>query len=590
MGDTEAGGSATGSPTVDEPAAGSRRFSVDLRSAWLILVSCLAVSIVVAAMAALNTALPDIAIATGADSGQMTWIIDGYTLALAACLLPAGAIGDRFGRRGILILGLVLFAVASLVAIWVNGPTELIATRCLAGVAAALIMPATLSLITSGVPPSQRPVAISIWAAIVGAGAIAGFFVTGLLLEFFTWRSVFITFAASAAGMTLLCLTIGTSKDRDPDRFDFAGSATSVLGITGIVFGLLEAPHRGWADPLILVGLIGGVLLLAAFCLIELKQSHKLLDVRLFANRAFAAGSLSVGLQFFASFGAFFLCLQMLQLVFGYSPLKSAAALTPMVAGVVLFGLLGNWLAVRLHSLRFVLAGGILIAGIGVLLLGIVDMDKNYWTFAWVLAICASGIGIATAPSTTAIMSNTPTDNLGVGSAVNDTAREIGAAIGIALAGSVMAAGYSHRIGPTAQLAHDQLAAAGQQRIAAGDTLGGQAMLAQADQAADTIGRSLAEATAVAERLAGQAAPLAARIREGAEQAFLTPMGQACIILGIVLIVGAAFLLWLAPNRVTPIDSEAATGGSAGADGPAGGSDPEARDDVSDRAVVPGTE
>ena len=215
------------------------------RAAWLILIACAAVSMVVAAMAALNTALADIAVDIGADSSEMTWIVDGYTLALAALLLPAGAIGDRFGRREVLIVGLVIFAVASLLAIWTTNPTQLICTRILAGAAAALIMPATLSLITSGVPTDKRSIAVSIWAAVAGAGAIAGFFVTGVLLEFFSWHSIFITFAASALVTALLCLTIGTSRDSNPGRFDFGGTALSVLGVTGIVFGLLEAPHRG---------------------------------------------------------------------------------------------------------------------------------------------------------------------------------------------------------------------------------------------------------------------------------------------------------------------------------------------------------
>ena len=525
---------------------------MDLRSAWLILIACSAVSMVVAAMAALNTALPQIAIHTGADAGQMTWIIDGYTLTLAALLLPAGAVGDRVGRRGVLIAGLILFAVASLVAIWVSGPTELIATRCLAGAAAALIMPTTLSLITSGVPAERRPIAISIWAAVAGAGAIAGFFVTGLLLEFFSWHSIFITFAISATLTALLCLTIGTSKDRDPDPFDFPGSITSVVAVTGVVLGLLEAPHRGWDDPLVLVALIGGALCGVLFCVIELRRPHKLLDVRLFTNRAFGAGALSVALQFFASFAVFYLYLQRLQLVFGFTALQSALALMPMVAGTVTFGLLGNWLAVRFHSLRFVLGGGILIAGIGMVLLGVVDYDV-YWQSVWMIAICATGIGIATAPSTTAIMSNTPLDNQGVGSAVNDTARELGAAIGIALAGSILAAGYSSRITGTADLARDQLTTAGEQRIAAGDVAGGQALIDGADQVAGGISKSLAEATEVIARLPAEAAPLAARLADGAQQAFVHPMNQACVVLGSVLIVGAAVLFWFTPRRVVDV-------------------------------------
>ncbi len=525
------------------------------RTAWLILVACFAVSLVVAAMAALNTALPDIALDLHASSAQMTWIIDGYTLVLAALLLPAGAIGDRLGRRGVLMVGVVIFGVASLAAVWVDSPTELIVTRLVAGAGAALIMPTTLSLITAGVPREQRAIGVSIWAAVAGVGAILGFFVTGVLLRYFSWHSVFITFAVSSLAVLLLALTIGSSKDADPGPFDVIGSLTSVLAVTGIVFGLLEAPSRGWTDPLILIALFGGLILVGAFIAIEVRRTSPLLDVRLFRNRAFASGSLSVMLQFFASFGVFYLILLLLQLVFGYSPLRSAFALVPMVVGVGVFAMLGNWVAVRFHSLRIVLGVGIVIAGAGVLAMGLFEMDV-YWKLAVMLSVCAVGIGLATAPSTTAIMANTPLENQGVGSAVNDTARELGAAIGIALAGSLMAAGYANRIGPTAEAARTQLGALGDPALA--------------DQAADGISRSLAGAVEVAGKLPPQAAQLAEAIQAGAVDAFVPPMQQACLVLGSILIAGGLFLGWFAPREVLTADllAEDLTSGDRSGDQP----------------------
>lgn len=507
---------------------------------WLILVSCLGVSVVVAAMAALNTALPDIARSTGASTGQMTWIIDGYTLVLAALLLPAGAIGDRFGRKPVLLVGLAVFGIASLAAVWVDTPIQLIITRLVAGAGAALIMPATLSLISAGVPREKRPVAISIWAGVAGAGAILGFFVTGVLLNFFHWHSVFITFAASSLAILLVTLTISSSKDENPGSFDFVGSLTSMAAIAGIVFGLLEAAHRGWTDPLILVCLIGGVVLAVGFVVIELRRTSPLLDVRLFRNRAFAAGSLSVALQFLASFGVFYLLLLQLQLVFGYSALKSAVALFPMVIGVGAFAMIGNWVAVRYHSLRLVLTVGIAIAGVGVLAIGLVETDA-YWKLGALLGVVAVGIGLATAPSTTAIMSNTPLENQGVGSAVNDTARELGAAIGIALAGSILAAGYAKRIDDTANLAHQQLSAIDP---------------TTAQTASDAIRNSLVGAIEVTDNLPPQAAPLAQQIVDGAHAAFLPPLQAACLVLGGVLVVGAAGLGWFAPREVMPAGPE----------------------------------
>ena len=506
------------------------------RAGWLIFVSCLAVSLVVAAMASLNIALPAIAVATGATNAEMTWIIDGYTLVLAALLLPAGALGDRLGRRGVLIAGLAVFGIASLAAIWVDGPWELIGTRFAAGVGAALVMPTTLSLITAGVPRHLRPLGVSIWSVVTGAGAIAGFFVTGLLLEHYSWNSVFISLAAGSVLMIALALTIGTSKDDAPGRFDFAGSVTSVLAVTAVVFGLIEAPHRGWVDALVLVALIAGVALGAAFVVIELRSASPLLDVRLFRDRAFAAGSLSVLLQFFASFGLFYLLMQQLMLVYGYSPLQSAIALTPMVIGIAVFGMLGNWVAVRFDSLRFVLATGIVVAAAGVLSMGIVDIGE-YWKLAVMLAVCAVGIGLAAAPSTTAIMANTPLENQGVGSAVNDTARELGAAIGIALAGSIMAAGYERRITPVAELTEQRLTLAGPDAAA---------------EAAAHVQGSLAGAMEVSGQLAAHpmTADLATQIAHDAQAAFLPPLQDSLLVLGSVLLAGGIFLGWFAPRKV----------------------------------------
>ncbi|MEE3849643.1 MFS transporter [Gordonia sp. LSe1-13] len=531
--------------------------SVDLRSVWLVTIACAAVSMVVAAMAALNTALPAIALDIGADAGQMTWIVDGYTLALAALLLPAGAIGDRLGRRGVLVAGLAVFGVASLLAIWVSDPTQLIATRCLAGAGAALIMPSTLSLITSGVPESRRALAISIWAAVAGGGAIAGFLVTGILLEFFSWHSIFVTFAASSALTAVVCLTIGTSRDRNPGAFDYLGSISSILAVTGIVFGLLEAPHRGWDDPLILICLVGGAVLIGVFVLIELRLQSPLLDIHLFRNRAFSSGTLSVALQFLGSFGLFYLLLQQLQLVFGYSALQSALALLPFVVGVGVFSLVGNYLAVRFHSVKYFISGGVLLAGSGIVLMGAIDYD-DYWSVAWILGLFATGIGLSNAPSTTAIMSNTPLDKQGVGSAVNDTAREVGAAIGIALAGSIVAAGWSSRIDPVADATRADLIAAGEQQVSAGDEAGGQMLIAQADRVSDAVRQSLAEATAVADRVESQAPALAERILDGAQDAFMGPLSQTYIVLGSVVAAGSILLFWLTPLRMVDKPPESA--------------------------------
>jgi EmrB/QacA subfamily drug resistance transporter len=527
-------------------ASPDEKFGV--RSIWLIFVVCTAVSMVVAAMAALNTALPDIAPDIEATSNQLTWLIDGYTLTLAALLLPAGALGDRYGRRLALIGGLIVFAVGSLLPVWISDPNLFIAARCLTGIGAAFVMPATLSLITSGVPASKRPIAVSIWAGVAGIGAIGGFFVTGVLLEFFDWHSIFITFAVAAAVTAVLACTIPTSRDSTSPRFDLIGSVSSAAAIALLVFGLIEAPHRGWVDPLVLVALIGGAALIVAFWLLQTRRDQPLLDVTLFNNRAFAAGSFSIMLQFLVAFGVFFVVLQRFQLVFGYSPLKSAVAMFPLVIVVMVFSLLGNWIAVKIN-LRAILAVGTFLMGVGVILLGAID-HTEYWTIAVALVVMAVGLGVATAPSTTAIMVNTPADNQGVGSAVNDTARELGSALGIALAGSLLAAGYTRDVQPTADSARDQLQQAASQLQAGGQIEQAQQATAAASTIGEHITRTLAEALQVAQSLAPRQPELAAQIADGAKDAFVGPMNTACIALGAVAIVGAVLLAIFTPKAM----------------------------------------
>lgn len=534
-----------------------------LRDIWLLVVACSALSAVVAAMASLNIALSEIAPDIGASSTQITWLVDGYTLTLAALLLPCGALGDRFGRRGVLVVGLVVFAAASVAAILLSSPTEIIATRVVAGAGAALVMPATLSLITSGVPESKRPLAVSIWAGVAGGAAIIGFFVTGLLLEFFPWHSIFIAFAIAAGVMAALALTIGTSRDSDPPPFDVLGSIASAAAVAAVVFGLIEGPVRGWADPLVLVGLIGGLALGGVFVALQLRGRRTLLDVRLFRRRAFGAGSLAIALQFVGSFGVFFLILQRFQLIMGYSPLRSAVALIPLVLIVMVTSLLGNWLAVR-FSFRAVLPTGMFLFGAGIVILGVFDSD-DYWVITAQVSVMAIGLGLSTAPATTGIMVSTPADNQGVASAVNDTSRELGAAIGMALGGSIVAAGFTTRIAGTVEATREQLRAVADQLSSAGRVAEGQSILGQIDVITDRIGRSLAEASAVSDQLRQRIpGPVADTIASGARNAFLQPMSQAYVVLGSIVLVGSVVLAFWTPTRMpeaqdaAPIDTGAA--------------------------------
>ncbi len=291
---------------------------------WLLTVACFGVLLVISSMVALNTALPDIAIATSATQTQLTWIVDSYTLVLACLLLPAGALGDRYGRRGAMLVGLAIFAGASLVPAILSDPLIVIVSRGLAGAGAALIMPATLSLITAAYPKEQRNKAVGIWAGVAGSGAVIGMLGSGGLLNFWSWHSIFWAFAGAGLTIFVLTLTIASSRDADAKPLDWRGALVIGGAVATLVFGILEAPERGWTHPLVDISIGVGLLLALAFGFVEVRQRYPLLDVRLFAVPAFATGAATITVFFLSMFGYMFLLMQYMQLILGYSPNKTA--------------------------------------------------------------------------------------------------------------------------------------------------------------------------------------------------------------------------------------------------------------------------
>ncbi|MGX6509409.1 MFS transporter [Rhodococcus sp. SJ-2] len=485
---------------------------------WLLVVACASVSAVIAAMAALNTALPDIAVDTGATQSELTWIVDGYTLALAALLLPAGALGDRFGRRGILVVGLVVFGLGSALPLLTDGPTWVIVSRGVAGVGAALVMPATLSLITTGFPPEHRARAIGIWAGVAASGAVVGMIVSGVILEYASWKLIFGGFAIASVALVAIALTIPSSRAENPGRFDFGGSILAIAAIGLFVLGVMEGPHRGWLDPLTLSAVTIGLVAAAGFVFTELRAAEPLLDMRLFTNRAFGVGAACLNLQFLAGFGMFFLIVQYFQLILGYSPLMASVALTPIFAVVMVLSFTVPAL-LRWISLRVLISLGLGLIGVSLILIGILDAESSYLDAALTMLITGIGFGLCTAPATHAIVTNTPEDQQGVASAVNDATREIGAAIGVAAAGSVLAAAYGNRIAPTAETIPEP--------------------------ARGAVEDSLAAALQVAEKAGTQGEQLATL----AKDAFLEGMQHASFALAAILLVGAVGAVFWAPPR-----------------------------------------
>jgi EmrB/QacA subfamily drug resistance transporter len=483
-------------------------------------VVALALMMVVSAVSGLNVALPDLARDTGATQSELQWIVDAYTMVFAGLLLPAGAIGDRFGRKGILLAGLVIFGSAAGVAIFVNDPSTLIGLRAAMGVGAALVMPTTLSIITTSFPPEERAQAVGVWVGVVGAGAVIGLLGSGVLLEFFDWSSFFaLNVVLAVAGTAGTLAVIPNSRDAHPPQLDVPGGLLSLVGVTALVFGIIEGPERGWGDPLVVAGLAGGVLALTAFVLWERRLDQPLLDPRLFRLRGFGTGSLSLTVQFFAAFGFFFIVLQYLQFVAGLSPLEAALAMLPMPFVLIPLARRAPLIAQRVGINRTGAAGLTLIAA-GLIVLSFVGVDLAYWHFVIGLVLFAAGMALAGTPATTAIVSSLPPAKQGVASAVNDVSREFGSAIGIALLGSVLNESYRSGVEGAVAGLPDNVASRAEESIS---------FVQQAPL--DQFGAA------------------GARLAAEAQQAFVDATGTALLVAAGILLVTAVYVFVRAPRH-----------------------------------------
>jgi EmrB/QacA subfamily drug resistance transporter len=418
---------------VSTPASTTRA-----RTGPVLAVVSLALMTVVSAVSGLNVALPGLARETGATQTQITWIVDAYTVVFAGLLLFAGALGDRFGRRGLLAGGLAVFGAAAGLGMLTSDPAQLIVLRALMGVGAAAIMPTTLSVITTSFPPEDRPRAIGVWVGVAGGGAVLGLFGSGILLEFFSWSSFFgLNVVLASVALVGTLLVVPGSVDSDPPRLDLVGGLLSLIAVAGIVFGIIEGPDRGWDDAFTVAGLVTGIAALGAFVLWELRVDQPMLDPRLFRNRSFSAGSLTVMVQFFAAFGLFFVVIQYLQFVVGRSPLETAVALLPLPLVMIPLARNAPRIARRVGFRRLAPAG-LALTATGLVVVAQVESELSYGSFALGLVLFAAGMALAGTPSTTAITESLPESKQGVASAVNDTARELGSALGIAILGSVL--------------------------------------------------------------------------------------------------------------------------------------------------------
>ena len=482
-------------------------------------VMCLALMMVVGAVASLNVALPEIARSTGASQTQLQWIVTAYALAFAALLLPAGAIGDRIGRKPVLAAGLGLFGLSSLAAIFADSPGELIALRGAMGVGAAMIMPVTLSVITTVFPPEERGKAVGTWVGVAAGGGVLGLLASGVMLEWLPWQSIFVfnVVLATSALIGTLAIVPATRETRPP-RLDLVGALLSAAALATLVFGITEGPERGWGEPSTVGALAVGVLGAVAFVLWELRRGEPMLDPRHFSRRGFAAGTLSITVQLFSAFGLLFLALPFLQLVMGYSPLQAAGALVPMALVVIPLSRKAPAIAARL-GVRVTGAMGLSLMAMGFIVLSTLELGSSYAHFLAGLLPFGAGMALAGAPATTAIVASLPRSKQGVASAVNDVSRELGGALGIAVLGSLMNGVYR------AEMA-DSTA-----NLPAG------------------TGEKAKGSLAAAEQIGGQLGPQGHQLVVHAQTAFLHGFTHGLIGGAAVLLLGALFVAGRAPGR-----------------------------------------
>lgn len=489
----------------------------------------------------LNIALPAIATDLSATAAQLQWMVDAYILVFAGLLLVAGALSDRYGRRLLLVVGLTFFGLGSALAPFVQSSEQLILLRAFMGLGAAMTMPSTLSILAEVFTEDERPKAIAAWSAVSGLGIVAGPIAGGWLLEHFQWTSVFVVnvpFVVIGIAATLAVVPESKAPGRVP--LDPIGAVLSVGGLVTLVYGIIEVPARGFGDLLVLGSLGAAAVLLGLFVAWERRVAHPMLDIRLFANPRFSAASLSITLAFFSLSAALFFLTQYLQGVLGLGALETGMRFIPIAIGIILAAPTSAKLTMRFGA-GIVTALGLSVTGGGLALLATVGTAPTDLHVGTVLFVIAAGIGLALTPSTDAIMGALPREQFGVGSAVNDTTREIGGAMGVAVLGSVFAGGYG------ASMAD--------------------AVRGLPEAAAAAAGNSLAAAGVVAAQLGGEAG---AALLAAAQEAFVGSMSFTSLIGVGFAAAGAVVALAFLPARASREGPAHADPGDAVASAPPG--------------------
>ncbi len=502
------------------------------RRRWLtLLVLCISLVVIVLDNTILNVAIPTLSRPVsqgglGATASQLQWIVDAYTLVFAGLLLTAGSLGDRYGRYRFLAFGLAVFGVGSALSAIATSAEMLIATRSLMGIGGAFIMPATLSIITNVfTDPRERGKAIGVWAGVSAVGLGLGPITGGFLLEHFWWGSIFIVnVPVVIAGLVLGYAFIPESRDPTHARLDPVGAILSIAALGSLLWAIIEGPSKGWGAPEIVAGFVVGSVLLAAFLLWELHSSHPMLDMHFFQNPRFSAASGAIALVFLALFGTLFILTQYLQSVLGYSTVKAGAVLLPQAATIMICAPLSNVWVQKLGN-KIVVATGLSIVTASLLLFTTFEPNSSEIHVIVITMLMGAGMANVMAPCTDSIMGSLPRAKAGVGSAMNDTTRQMGGAVGVAVFGSIMASHFTSSVS---------------------EKLGGDLPA----RVLRSVGNNVGQAIGIANQ---SKAPLSTQIADAARESFVTGMhiiGVAAALITLVAVIGVLVFLPARPRDV----------------------------------------
>jgi EmrB/QacA subfamily drug resistance transporter len=491
-----------------------------------LLALCLAAFIISLDVTIVNVALPSLVRQTGATTTDLQWVVDAYNLVFATLVLVAGSLSDRLGRKGMLLAGLGVFGVASLAGSLASSTGQLTGARAIMGLGAAMMFPATLSLLTNVFTARrERAAAIGLWGATTGVGIATGPIIGGWLLEHYWWGSVFLFMVPVAAVVAALAAwAVPTSRNPRIPKTDWRGLILSAAGMGVLVLGIIQAPGWGWGSARTLGTLAAGAVLLVAFAAAEARTPHPMLDIALFRNPRFTAASGSVAVAFFALNGFIFLATQYFQIVKGYGPLGTGVRLLPVAGSVAVASVTGTRLAVRIGN-KIIVGGGLTLFCAALLWISTVSQTTSYGVIAAQMIVFGTGMGLTQAPATEAIMGAVPKHKAGVGSAVNDATRLFGGTLGVAVIGSVAASLYTSRLAAT--------------------------LPAGLPARAITAARGSVGGAVIAARNASQAgsAQLGSRLKDAAILAFLHGFAGGCLVAGAVAAVGALVAIFLLPAR-----------------------------------------